>query len=351
MGCGSSKDVGTDGQLPQLQRPPGPPQQQQQQQQNRGPELQLQQQRNPASQAMTPAVQLLSAPGVWPKVVKLGDSSFTVSIHTHAVNSPPNQFPCWTYVSNGLFEAQQPEVVFTLLRRKNEKVEAFPEAPLEWIRTVYALANAGLKLQPGQMVDLVFDKGVPFLKINKIMLVQDHRRWQDMNRFGGFVLANPLTNSTLGLPQITLPPITYNTIALTREEAAVATQFGVTRVIGHVGMAVRWFPYPPWIDRDRGDAVKMADQAGSIRVGLPMARILGLNVINIESDIIFTIADDGESRKVFKDYVIRQPATAAACFEGFMSEDAEGGRLWKKGQTQPMAYGDGSKMQDLCSAI
>jgi hypothetical protein len=341
MGCGSSKDIGTNGQPPVPQRLPGPPQQQQQ---NRGPQPQPQPQQNPPSQAAVPAVQLLSAPGAWPKVVKLGNSSFTVSIHSHAVTSPPNQLPCWTYISNGHSEAQQPEVVFTLLRRKNENVEAYPEAPLEWIRTVYALASGGLKLQPGQMVDLVFDKGMAFLKINNMMLVQNNKSWQNMNRFGGLVLANPLTNSTLGLPQGTLPQFTYNTIALTREEAVVARQFGVTRVIGHVGMAIRWFPYPPWIDRDREDTVNMADQAGSFRIGLPMARMLGLNVMNIENDIIFTIAEDEETRKRFKDHVLGQPVTAAACFEGFMSEDAEGGRLWKNGQTKPMAYGDGSKM-------
>jgi hypothetical protein len=209
---------------------------------------------------------------------------------------------------------------------------------------VYALANAGLKLQPGQMVDLAFDKGMTFLKINNMMLVQNQRAWQNMNRFGGFVLANPLSTTTLGLPEGTLPRLTYNTIALTREEAVVATQFGVTRVIAHIGMAVRWFPYPPWIDRDRGDTVNMADQAGSIRIGLPMARILGLNVLNEESDLIFTIPDDEGIRKGFKDHVLGQPVTAAACFEGFMTEDAEGGRSWKKGQTKPMAYGDGSKM-------
>ena len=220
----------------------------------------------------------------------------------------------------------------------------FPEAPLEWIRTVYELANGGLKLQPGRMVDLVFDKGKALLKINNILLILDNKRWQNMNGFGGFVLANPLSNSTLGLPQGTLPRFTHNTIALTREEAVVARQFGVTRVIGQVGWAARWFPYPPWIDRDRGDTVNMADQAGSFRIGLPMARMLGLNVMKIEGDIIFTIAEDEGTRKDFKDHVLGPPVTAAACFEGFMSEDAEGGFLWKSGQTRPMAYGDGSKM-------
>jgi hypothetical protein len=230
------------------------------------------------------------------------------------------------------------------LRRQNENVEAFPEAPLEWIRTVDGLAKGGLKLQPGQMVDLVFDKGMAFLKINNVMIVQDNKRWQDFHRFGGFVLANPFPYLTLELPRVTLPRPCNGTIALTREEAVVARQFGVTRVIGHVGFAVRWFPYPPWIDRDRGDTVNMANQAGSVRIGLPMLRLLGLNVMNIESDIILTIPEDERTRKGFKDHVLGQPATAAACFEGFMSKDADGGRLWKTGQTQPMVYGDGSKM-------
>jgi hypothetical protein len=245
---------------------------------------------------------------------------------------------CWTYISEGLSSVSQPEVVFTILRRANENVEAFPEYPIEWIRTVYALANGGLHLETGQMVDLVFDRGMVFLKVNQSMIAQDPMRWDSMRKFGTLIHGIPLCDGIFEFPSGRLPPDAHHVIALTHEETAVARQFGVTRVVGHLGLSVRWFPYPPYIDRDRGDCVNMASQAGSIRIRTPIARMYGLNVMLVNDDIRFTIPVGDDRRKAFKDYVLSTPLDGVVAFDSFMVEEADSGLLWKKGQKDPLGY-------------
>ncbi|KAH8749170.1 hypothetical protein BGZ57DRAFT_140114 [Hyaloscypha finlandica] len=369
MGCGSSQEISHDS-------PPGRPQnsaaaaqvpgqhQQYQQQPQLPPQQQFQGQRQPqqglqqplARSMPSPAspnsvsseVQALSAPGAWPKVARVGTAPFTVSIHAHMFTSPPNQMPCWTYISQGLSMVSQPEVVFTLLRRPSENVEAFPESPLEWINTVYDLAHGGLHLETGEMVDLVLDQEEAFLKINQVMIIQDPKKWQPMSRFGSFVLGIPLNSGCFQFLNDMLPPNAHHVIALTHEETAVAKQFGVTRVIGHLGLSVRWFPYPPWIDRDRGDAVNLADQGGSIRIGMPILRLYGLNAMLVEDDIVLTIPVGDNKRKSLKDYVLGLPMSAAVGLDSFITQEADGELTWKSGQKYPMGMASTSrKMKNL----
>jgi hypothetical protein len=162
-----------------------------------------------------------------------------------------------------------------------------------------------------------------------------------MRRFGVLVHGIPLSNSTFKFPDGTLPPWLHNVIALTHEEAAIARQFGCTRVIAHLGLSVRWFPYPPWIDRDRADCVVMAHQSRSIRTGLQVARIYRLNVTLVleEDEIVFTIPRGEKSQDHFRSHVLEASLSKAVGFESFMVEGADSGLVWKTGQTQHMTYG------------
>jgi hypothetical protein len=279
-----------------------------------------------------------SALGLWPKVIQRPNMQFTVYIHKHTISSPPLDIPCWTYISHGLSQVNQPDVVFTLLRRQNENEEQFPEAPVEWMRTVFALASGGLNLETGQMCDLVFEGNSVHIRLNQFLLPQSPHAWASMQRFGMLVHGISLSKSVFNLPDGTLPPYPHHVIALTREEAAVARQFGCTRVIGHVGLSVRWFPYPPWIDRDRKDCVVMADQSGSIRIGLPVARMYGFNAVLAGDEIVFSIPEGEEKRNLFRSYVLEAPFNAALAFESFMVDEADSGLVWKSGQSKPMGY-------------
>lgn len=239
-----------------------------------------------------------SSPGAWPKVLQGQDLKFTVYIYCHEITYPPRNIPCWTYVSQGFSQNNQPEVVFTVLRRPDEHEENFPEAPVEWMKLVYAMAGSGLNLETGQMCDLVFENNSMFIKLNNFIFPQHANKWMSMRRFGGIVHGISLACALTGVPRVAIPDDSHHVIALTHEEAAVARQFGVTRVIGNVALAVRWFPHPPFIDRDREDCVVMADQAGSFRTKLPIARIYGFSGMVIDDEIVLTIPEGEEEEHV-----------------------------------------------------
>lgn len=285
------------------------------------------------------AVQGGSSRAAWPKVLQGQGLKFTVYIYCHEITYPPKTMPCWTYISQGLSQNNQPEVVFTVLRRPDEHEENFPEAPVEWMKLVYAMAGSGLNLETGQMCDLVFENNLVFIKLDNFIFPQHGNKWMSMRRFGGIVHGISVACALTGVPDVAIPGNSHHVIALTHEEAAVAREFGVTRVISHVGLSARWFPHPPFIDRDRGDCVVMADQAGSFRSKLPIARIYGLKGMVIDDEIVLTIPEGEEKRKMFRLHVQDTPLSAAMAFECFMSKEADSGFVWKAGQTVRIAYG------------
>ena len=270
------------------------------------------------------------AQAVWPKAIRIPETQVVVHIHHHQVPQKPT--PCWTYISEGLFRVNQPEVVFTLLQRQNEHENGFPEGPVEWIRVVYELAKNGTNLETGQMCDLVFDSGAVQVRVNRRAFPQDPNKWATFRLFGALVHGIPIARSDFGIPANARPPTSYHVIALTHEEAAVARQFGVTRVIGHVGASVRWFPHPPWIDRDRADCITMADQVGTIRAEIPFTRIYGLNVMLVDNEIVFTVPEGDAKRSKFRKFVQDTPLNVVMAFDSFMTEAADGGLCWKRGQ-------------------
>lgn len=272
----------------------------------------------------------------WPKAIYILELQLVVHIHHHEV--PGETTSCWTYISEGLSRVNQPEVVFSLLRRKEEFTGNFPESPIEWIRIVHELAKGGTNLETGQMCDLVFDTGAVQIKLNQRTFPQETRKWDTFQRFGALVHGIPISDPRFGIPDDALPSISHHVIALTREEAAVARQFGVTRVIGHVGQSVRWFPHPPWINRDRATSLTMADQVGTIRSKVPVTRIYGISVMLVDNEIIFTIPEGEAKRSHFRKYVQNTPANDVMAFESFMTADADGGLCWKRNQ-QANGYG------------
>jgi hypothetical protein len=283
-----------------------------------------------------------TGPGIWPKIFSRPDLKFTVYIYSHIFSSGPRgKLPCWTYISQGLHKVAQPEIIFTLLRRQDENEEQIPDAPVEWMRFVFALASDGVNLETGQMCDLVFAGENVHLKLNQMQVLQPPNTWVTMKRFGVLLHGGfPLSDSAFKFPEGTLPRGAHHVIALTHEEAAVARQFGCTRVIGHVGLSVRWFPNPPFIDRDREDCVVMADQSGSVRTRMSVTRMYGLNAMLENNDIVLTIPEGESKRNLFKRLVVDPPLNVVFSCESFVTGEADCGLIWKSGQTKPMGYGN-----------
>ena len=312
MGCSSSKEAHPADQPGMAQVPPGPGRL------TKAPQAQQAELR--PSPNNSPVIQ--RGTGQWPKIIDLG---FTVYIYSHEVVFPPQNVPCWTYVSQGISRNKQPEIVFTIRRRPNEHEENFPLVPLEWMKLVNSLAGSGLNLQTGQMCDLIFQDNNCLVKLNNMIIPQPSDQWTSLRRFGGIVHGISIASALTGVPPEVLPGDCHHVIALTQEEAVVAREFGVTRAVGHVGLAVRWFPHPPFVDRDREDTVTMGDMAGSMRTQFPIARIFGFNASVIDDDIILTIPVGDETRDAFINLVKQTPETAALAFESFINAEMDGG--------------------------
>src|SRR4051812_46569159 len=116
MGCSSSQEVGHNVPPRMLQRPPnggGGTAPFHGGQEISNPQPSRQQATFAQNGASTPA-------GVWPKVIQAGNMKFSVRVYSHEIKFPPRDLPCWTYISQGLYQNKQPEITFTILRRPNE---------------------------------------------------------------------------------------------------------------------------------------------------------------------------------------------------------------------------------------
>jgi hypothetical protein len=356
MGCGPSKEVtpsvppnrsvqqtpGAPANRAAVQRPGGPPYGSSQRP-NAPPYVASQQPASPAAaQQLPPGLSFVqkSSSGAWPKIIQPVGEPFIVRVYSRIFQSTGTvpSMRCWIYISDGLSTLNQPEIVFCIKQNFEEKEDNVPAVPLEWMAFVRRLATSGIQLHTGQLCQLIFQGDALLIQMDRFTVKMNSSNWKAIERFGSLVHGIKILESCLNLPEGTVPADAHHVIALTPEETAVAKQFGVTRVVAHVGLAIRWFPHPPFIDRDRTDTVTMADQANSIRIGLPMARMYGLNARQEEKDLIFTIPKGDERREVFKKYVRDSPVTAALGFESFLIPAATGGYVWKAGQKGPKGY-------------
>jgi len=288
----------------------------------------------PSGQTTSP---LSNQPTDWPKIVQIQGYPLTVFVVASTRWSPgTGTVSCWTYISSGLHAVDQPEMVLTVNQRANENVENWPQMPLEWARILYdAAAKDRVHVDAGQMVELFFQ--TPFkAKIGNNVYTSDLKFWHDWQRLG------MLVHVECHGDYADLPPLPYprhHVIALTHNEAAVAQEFGCHRVISRMVLQSSWFPIPGWIDRDRADVTRMAENAGSIHVRtqqLKRARIYGLSAILAENgDLILRLPENPERRAEFQALVARVAVSDGMVLESFLPSDADAMLSWKTGNKTP----------------
>src|SRR5215469_14106245 len=88
--------------------------------------------------------------GSFPVNVALIPGELTASVHAHAASTGAEQNPFWTYVTQGLQQVGQKELIFSLLREPDEEPAAFPHDPLRFFVKVHALARQGRLVDAGQ---------------------------------------------------------------------------------------------------------------------------------------------------------------------------------------------------------
>jgi len=152
----------------------------------------------------------------------------------HDIESENGRVPCWSYVTDGLWSMKQRELIFTLRRHPEEGPRDYPEMILGLFKEVYARAEQGNVAG----LDAVIQCGpAGFLGVKDVKALV-------------FISAQPLKGVVSPTPSLAA-------IMLMGDEWEVAKTFGLTRVTATLGMAYRYYPFPPWSDRSRSSVVSM----------------------------------------------------------------------------------------------
>ncbi|MCB9797106.1 MAG: hypothetical protein H6741_30845 [Alphaproteobacteria bacterium] len=133
--------------------------------------------------------------------------------------------PCWELQSLGFHRLDHPELRISLRRREGERPEDCARALHGLFQVLYRMvASGGGRLEPGLWTEL----GGPVVPDSPLcgLIYTKQRRGPD----GVEVVFGVL---------------------LTRPEVQEAARNGLLRVLGRLGAAYGYFPFPPWADRDR----------------------------------------------------------------------------------------------------
>ena len=264
------------------------------------------------------AMAAVQSPGAshWPQVVEWGE--LIINIWHHVISGFVGDIPCWTYASYGMTKVDQPNLVVTLRRRSSEKEEDYSREPLNWFKMVYLWGKKGRTIDPYHTQEAHFE------------------HWLGSKKLETLTYGMPIELPGFG-PGV-LPMNRLHGIALTNDESQIAKAYGYNRVIGHHGLSHRWFPYPPWIDRDRDDCLTWAQTDESFRKQLfPVTKkIRGASARQEGTRIIleFPVGSEDAVKAAVPERI-----EEVVVFDSHLHPNADSGCIWKKGNTQEMHYG------------
>lgn len=233
-----------------------------------------------------PLKPLVLRPIADPCPVELKSNIFKISFHVyhHRLGQTVDIFQnvadlhCWTYISSGLQSIAGGELVLSLKQRSGELNTKYPLDFGRICDKVCADARRdGMKLRRWQIITFP----------TPLFSRQDFRAivlgFRDLPVFG---LEEPkLDKSTT--------PYFYG-LAITQQEFEVSQKYGLTRALILGCSQNIWFPYAPYVDRDRKSTISVVQMDGSASgpgVGNDLG-VEGLNVFKVESNVYLHIPQD-----------------------------------------------------------
>ncbi|OAX83928.1 hypothetical protein ACJ72_01694 [Emergomyces africanus] len=266
------------------------------------------------------------APGpksiAWPLTYPVfPEEGVQVLIFYHKVKSAVSgEMDCWTYISYGLAQVGQKDIVFTVRRRTTEREDNFPTTPFQWIKFVYSAAKDGNRVEAFQRTEFNSPSFLDRPDFKWIVYCPGH----------------PITN----IPASYFPREWLQVIPLIAPEAEVAKRYGVMRALGHLGAQERWFPFPPWIDRDRQPCVTMSSMAGTMKDSLSIVIVRGISAVKKGMNIVLHVPQ--ESTVPLKQALAQFQLEHVFALDSTPYKDSDSGLLWSNTDTQPRGYAAGT---------
>ncbi len=164
----------------------------------------------------------------FPQSIEVVPNELSVQFYLHKLPGGDTR-EAWSFVTEGLAKAGQPEMMMTILKRNDEKTSEFPLEPIKFFKTVLALAKDEKLVQAGDYTELsTDDKG--FIAPQFIGAI--------------YLPAKPLEG-------VSIPEGALAVIPITPEEMDAYKIGGASRVSGRLSNQDKFYPYPTWCDRSR----------------------------------------------------------------------------------------------------
>lgn len=251
----------------------------------------------------------------------LPEENVQALIFYHTIKSAVSgEVNCWTYISKGLAQVGQKEIVFTIRRRANELEDNLPSAPFQWIKFVYSAAKNGQTVEEFQRTEFH----------SPSFLDRPDFKWIV------YCPAHPIAD----IPASYFPLEWLQVIPLIAPEAEVAQRYGIMRALGHLGAQERWFPFPPWIDRDRQPCITMASMVGTMKESLPLVIVRGVSALKRGMDIVLHVPQG--CALYLKEALAQFQLEHVFALDSTPHKDADSGLLWSNTDTEPRGYAAGT---------
>lgn len=277
----------------------------------------------PAAPEPPPSPARTTAARQFPLTVELIPGALIGRVFLHEIEAGSERIPCWSYVSEGLCEHGQKEVVITLRRERGEAAEDFPKDPLHLFGTLFQLATQGRCVDVGGHSELGTRR-----------FLGHHLLYAD---------AQPLADVELPLPCLTV-------LLINDEELRGVRAFGSTRVLSRMGHAARHYPFPPWVERRRRGVSLARTLEQSILTKLSL-RISGKIVVSLHDNRV-TLGIQRELHDKLRDAELPD---APLAFLALRDPDANACLVWEPGQGEPAAItppgGDGSRVAGAFAVV
>jgi len=197
---------------------------------------------NRAKTKVVPTQRAVPSTVRFPLSVEVIPGKLKVKVFLHDVLYENATIPCWTYLTDGLFAHKQKEIIFTLRRGVGQRPEDYPRDFFRLFSDFFRFA------EKGQLVDVG----------NSTLFNEEG--FYGRKDFRGIGYVEP--ESFPGLETGDSPLLAG--ISLKNDEALIAWELALTRVVALLGMRYRYYPCPTWSDLDRQPVASLAAMGNSI---------------------------------------------------------------------------------------
>lgn len=244
----------------------------------------------------------------FPIEIELIPNKFSVQIHLQNIETVGTHIPCWTYITRGLLAHKQEEIIFSLRRGIQQKVDDFPQDPLQLFRNIYHYAHQGRLVGVGDITQLAPES---FLNHTGLLYIYSEPAQKNLAKIDDVITA----------------------ILLKQEELAAVNKFGSIRVMARLGQAYRHYPCPPWSDRNRPKLAFARSMEESMLTKLPRIWVKGM-VSEKHHSIVMSLFPS--EQKEFRNNSEYLSADKPLAFFPQFDPSARGCLVWEAGQSQPV---------------